>query len=298
MGRNLKGSDFSRQVKNSLVRLDRLNTSKHSSSSGVDGGPSRCTFGVKTNDKRNDMIRDFANYISNRYGEEDKLNTHFIDKKIDSFLRDRMSNNQSSITKVNYARSFSSMLQGLRETNVSVAASKDVFDNYVKEVKDHAEEKADRNDYIPLEDRDAILDNLSSRNVGFAYIAELQGLTALRVSEARAIVESPHAYIKNNCLVSISGKGGREYDPIILTNELHSLISKIGQGVSVPYSSYAAALKDLGIKSNFYRTSYCRDRMISNLNRMSYRESLRHISLEINHTRESVTQYYLDNSGF
>lgn len=294
---SLKGSDYLRQVKNAQNRLFALSKTRHQTDSKLSHSCSIMT-------KRQEYLNSISEYMSSKYGEGDKLNTHFTDEKLGAFLRDRLNGDRSDgdysdVYKVNYARGVSALIDGLKQTNITASVSKDTFNKYVKEIKERASPVSERNDYIPHIDRDAILSSLEERSLGFYLTASIQSLTGLRVSEARRICESPSSFISNNSLVNIAGKGGKLYDPLPISNSLYEILNRVGSGVSVPYSSYAAALKDLGIHSHKFRTSYVRDRMQEKLNSgVEYRQALRDISSEINHSRESITEFYLNNSGF
>lgn len=271
---NLKGSDFSKQVKDIHHRTSAFGESRH-------GKSDHQTHSSALADKRAEMSQSFAKFAEDK-GLDGKLNSHMTNDNVKEFLDARTSDMATS-TAENYVRGFSSMIEGLKESNVDIQADKSVFNDKVHEIKDNAP-------YQPIEINRAIesvdtkIDNLYEKRFESGVIAETQRELGLRVSEARELVSNYERYINDNQVENLIGKGNNAYEAKDISVELQA---KIAQCENIPsQSTYFRDLKENEIdKSHDLRYTY--------VNEKKDELSKEELSKEINHHREDITDRYI-----
>jgi len=188
------------------------------------------------------------------------------------------------------------MLVGLEQTKVSIDKSvHNIIQQYTSDYR--AEFNAVKNDFETgraINDTNYFLNNLSEIRESSATIAQLQLETGLRVSEALEVTKNFNDYYnpQNGTLEGIVGKGGQEYYPKEISQELAYKLQNISQVPS--YSSYYNDLKELDHKPHDLRISYA----VNHYNELkeqgySHKEALQITSKELNHHREAITLYYL-----
>ncbi len=284
---NLKGSTFEKQIKNALNRLDARGTKRHLTQSNK-------THSNALYDKRAMYLRDFAKFAEKK-GLEGKLNAHFTESNLNEFLNERLSN-LSPKTALDYVTGFNSMLRGLEQTRVTIPnEAKTILKEYTTDYRNEFNQV--KNDYETgraIEDTNSFINNLQEIRESSSVIAELQLETGLRASEALEVARNFSNYYNpsDNTLSGIIGKGGQEYYPKEISNELAYKLSNLERVPS--YSTYYNDIKELGHKTHDLRITYARETYNSLKEQgYSHREALKLTSQELNHHREAITLYYL-----
>lgn len=271
---NLKGGSFEKQIKDIHHRLSNFGEGRH-------GKNDHQTHSSALSDKRAEMSKSFAEYCDNK-GLEGKLNEHMTNDNIKDFLDTRTAD-MAINTQENYVRSFSSMIEGLKESNVDINADKSVFNEKVQEIKENAptqEIETGRS----IDNVDNKIEQIYENRYESGVIADCQRELGLRVSEAQELVSNPQNYINDNQVNDLVGKGNHTYDTKDISPEL---VAKIEQCENIPsLSTYDRDLKEVGINSSHdFRYTYVQE----NKDIMTKEE----LSKELNHNREDMTDRYI-----
>ena len=284
---NLRGSNFEKQIKNALIRLDsrgqkRFNTNSHKTHSNA------------LYKKRAMQLRDYARFAENK-GLSGKLNTHFTPENIADFLEERLQD-LSPKSSIDYITGFNSMLRGLEQTRVSInPEAKEVLKEYTNDFRNEFNQVKDSYETgRAIQNTNTFLSSLQEIRESSAVIATLQLETGLRASEALEVSRNFQDYYnpQNSALEGIIGKGGQEYDIKPINEELAYKLNNLQQIPS--YSSYYKDLKELDQKPHNLRITFAKIKFEElRENGSSYKESLKIVSKELNHHRESITIYYL-----
>lgn len=271
---NLKGSSFEKQVKDIHHRTSAFGEGRH-------GKNDHQTHSSALADKRAEMSHSFAQWAEGK-GFDGKLNEHMTNDNIKEFLDTRTAELAPS-TAENYVRGFSSLIDGLKESNVDINADKSVFNDKVQEIKENYTQTIETGRAIEnVEDKiSQIYDNRFESGV----IADCQRELGLRVSEAHELVSNPDRYINdNNQIDNLIGKGNHTYDSKNISLELQA---KIQECENIPsLSTYDRDLKEVGISSSHdFRYTYVQE----------HKDTLtkEELSKELNHNREDMTDRYL-----
>jgi len=283
---NLKGGTFEKQIRNTLIRLDARGSKRY-------GTGSRLTHSNALYKKREMYLKDFAKFAE-RKGLEGKLNTLMTRENVIEFMNERLSE-LSPKSALDYTSGFNSMLHGLEQTKVSIDKSvHNVLKEYASDYR--AEFNAVKNDFETgraITDTNYFLNNLQEIRESSATIAELQLQTGLRINEALEVARNFNDYYNpQGYLEGITGKGGQEYYPKEISQELAYKLQNISQIPS--YSSYYQDLKELNHKPHDLRVTFA----VEYYNKLkeegySHKEALKLTSQELNHHREAITLYYL-----
>jgi len=273
---NLKGGSYEKQIRDASMRMNKIGDRKENGSKG--------SHSIRTHENRKSMLNDFSKYAS-KNNLDKKLNEAMTKDNINSFFNERLGG-LSAVTQENYIRSFGSMVESLKDNNISVSSSSSDFNERVHELKSNDSSIADTNRAI--NNTNEVINNLNDKNFSHAVVAEVQLELGLRVSEAVEVVNNLDSYLneRNNTLEGIVGKGGREYIPKDITQDL---VAKIELADTVDKRAYQADLQELDIKSHDFRYTFAKEK---NEEGMSNAE----ISLELNHNREEITNYYLSRA--
>jgi hypothetical protein len=124
---NLRGGTLDKQVADAFHRMESFGIKRH-------GSNDHQTHSDGVASKREMYLRDFKNYMENNQ-IDDKLNQALTSDNMDKFLEQRMEN-LSRTSREDYTRGWSSMIQGLQESNVSIELNKNYFDQKVAEIKE------------------------------------------------------------------------------------------------------------------------------------------------------------------
>ena len=283
---NLKGGTFEKQIKDAFHRLEAFGI-------GRVGKNDNLTHSDKLGKKRLMYLKDIANYFTSQ-NLNDKLNTLFTKDNLDNFFNQRLET-LAPITKINYLRSFSSMLNGMEQQNIYIPLhyeDKDFFNYRVKAIKDQAEIIIE-NRYI--DNVENVISNLYEDRAISGLIAQCQYELSIRQAEAFELVSNPLKYIENGYIENLKGKGNHIYEakPVSfaleqkLLNNQEELISK-----STYYYDLQKVSSD--ISSHDIRFTSARDKFEEKMNSgISEKEAKLQISEILNHKRSEITDYYL-----
>ena len=210
---NLKGGTFEKQIKDAFHRLEAFGI-------GRVGKNDNRTHSLKLAEKRLMFLRDVATYF-NSQNFEGKLNTLFTKDNLDKFFNQRLEA-LAPITKINYLRSFSSMLNGMLEQNIYIPLhyeDKDFFDKKVEMIKDQAETIIENRYIVNVEN---IISNLYEDRAISGLIAQCQYELSIRQAEAFELVYNPLKYLENGNgnVENLIGKGNHIYEPKEISFEL------------------------------------------------------------------------------
>jgi len=270
---NLKGSTFEKQVKDIHHRLSAFGEGRH-------GKNDHKTHSSALSDKRAEYSRSFAQWAEQK-GLSGKLNEHMTNENIKEFLDERTANMAIS-SQENYVRGFSSMIEGLKETNIIIPADKRVFDEKVQEIK--ANDTREIETGRAIENVDKVIENIYQERFESGVIAEVQRELGLRVSEAHELVSNPEKYITENGTVEgLIGKGNHEYIAKDISMELQA---KIEQCDNIPaIRTYQEDLEKQNISSHDFRYTFVKEHM--------HELSKEELSKELNHNRAEMTDRYI-----
>jgi len=289
---NLRGGNFDKQTKDAFFRVQKLGQGRHMQEDNF-------THSLALSEKRQMYLRDFKQYLEEQGIKEGKLNTYMTKENIKSFIEARVSD-LSPKSSLDYTTGFNSLLKALEQANITIPSNpskNDFLKDFRQQFRNEMKElKFKTNRYI--NNMQEKLEQLKEIRYESAVIAKLQYETGLRVSEAQEVVKNFDKYFdrENSTINGVIGKGNHIYEPKFVSSSLAKEIQKVE---NVPhYNTYRQDLKEVGIaKSHDFRVSYAKDKTIEKLEQgKEYKESLKEVSKEINHFRESMTQYYLDRS--
>ena len=282
---NLKGGSYDKQVKDAFHRLEAFGKSRHGKSDHLTHSD-----GIAT--KREMYLQDYKNF-SEENGFIEKLNKTMTNENIQNFLNQRLDGLKAS-TQENYTRGFSSMLEGLKEANITVSVDKVVFDSKVAEIKEN------RIDTViigrVISNASSVISNLYEKRFESGVIAQVQYELGVRISESFEIVKNIDNYLNGNSstIENLVGKGNHKYDT---KNISPALVAKIRECNKISSeNTYRNDLKELGIaNSHNWRYTYAKSEFDTKIKSgVEYNQALREVSKELNHTRESMTLWYLN----
>jgi hypothetical protein len=236
-------------------------------------------------------LKDYKDFVEqNRFTE--KLNKTMSNENIESFLNQRLEGLKTS-TQENYTRGFSSMLEGLKEANITVSVDKAVFDSKVAEIKENRVNVIETNRAVVNPSR--VISNLYDKRYESGVIAQVQNELGIRVSEAFEIVQSLDKHYNENkgTIENLVGKGNHVYNAKSISN---GLVAKINECDKIPsQNSYRNDLKDVGVNnSHDWRYSYAKSQFEAKVEEgIEYHQALQEVSENLNHTRESMALLYL-----
>jgi hypothetical protein len=285
---NLKGKKFETQVKNAFFRILKFGEKRHNTNDNL-------THSVKIAEKRKMYLNDFKNWIQDKGIKEGKLNQFLKESNVRNFLEERTLN-LSAKSSLDYVTGFNSLLKGMEQVNITIPINlqKDFLKDFREVFRDKMKEKEIENRRY-IKNLDVKLNNLKEKNYESYVVAKLQAQTGLRVREALEVAKNFNKYYNQttNTLNSVIGKGNHEYAPKSIPKDLAKEIKNMDK---IPiYGAYLKNLKEIGInKSHNFRVTFAKDSLMRKLQQgIQYKEALKQVSKEINHHRESMTEYYL-----
>ncbi len=287
---NLRGGSFEKQIKDAFHRLLKAKESRHMTDTNF-------THSRALGAKREMYLRDFKEYLEKNGIKEGKLN-NFMDKQtLNKFVQERIKD-LAPKTRIDYISGFNSLIQGLQQANVTIpTASKDVFKDLREQTKVElkAQEIIKGREIKNIDEKISKLERISKES---SVIAKLQAQTGLRVSEALEVAKNIDKYYDktNSTLTGVKGKGNHLYKDIKISKVLAKELKQIKEVPS--YKNYSKNLKEVGInRSHNFRVTYAKNSYIEKLEKgLSHKEALKEVSEEINHHRESMTEYYLNRA--
>lgn len=284
---NLKGSDHDRQIYDAMYRLEARGTGRTGEARNDALSHSHAIA-----EKREMALKDFSRYAEAK-GLDGKLNELMTRENVSEFLRERTAGLKASSAE-NYVSNFSSLVKGLDSKNISIPIAEE-RSAFFLEIKNELGAKADHKEfekgrYINEERAREIINTINERS---SAIAELQYSHGFRASEAREIVNNSDKYLNGNSIEGVRGKGGQTYQSKEISTELREKIERQTERVSRD-QYYRDIGKVIGEnRAHDLRLSYAIDRYAELRHEgKSHSEAMRETSEEINHHRESMTEYY------
>lgn len=291
---NLKGGNFDKQVRDANFRLAAFGEKRH-------GTNSNKTHSDATRVKRDMYLKDFKEFAQDNE-LEGKLNELMSEANLTKFFDERLSLAYS--TQEDYLRGFSGLVQGLQQTNVSINIDTSYFNESVGNYKENAiasgyavgEPKLITTDYHPTE----VIKELKDLNFPLSTVVQLQYETGYRVSEAYEVINNLEKHLNELKLHSVIGKGGQLYRDKIISIELKIMLLKLeAEQTKLPHQTtyyrhlqlYKMTLHDMRA---FYTKELYEEKREEGL---SKKDACKFVSIEINHKRTSITEYYLSKFG-
>ncbi len=285
---NIKGASFIQQENSMHHLLKAFGVSRHFNRDD------RLTHSEELAKKRRMYIKDF---IENATDQKlsGKLNTHMGDYKVvKDFLLKRITH-MCKKTSGDYVSGISSMFTGLVLKNISI--SDDGFqaiEDVRALVKEMPEEEFRTGRFII--NTKQVLNRLFDKNFESGVLGQIQKETGFRISEAYKFVENPEKYLVGNTIVGLIGKSRHMYGEKKISNDL---IQKLSGVEKLPtqhtYSRHLkfATLDDEAIPHD-WRVTYAKAEFDKRIAKgMSRNQALREVSIQINHFRIEMTEYYL-----
>ncbi|MCD6398743.1 MAG: hypothetical protein J7L08_02375 [Candidatus Aenigmarchaeota archaeon] len=284
---NLKGGTFEKQVKDAFHRLEAFGKGRH-------GNSDHLTHSDGLAVKREMYLSDYQKFAEDN-GFTEKLNLTMNNENIERFLTQRIEGLKHS-TQENYIRGLSSLIQGLQEVNISVGVDKTVFNSMTAEVKANA--LPDTRSGLAVANPVATLERLNEVRFESAVLAEVQCSLGVRISESFEIVKNidGHYNESNGVIENLVGKGNHVYEPKIISSEL---VEKIKACEHIPSpNTYRNDLKEVGVEhSKNWRFGYAKNEFEKKIEEgIEYSQALREVSEGLNHSRESMSLFYLEKS--
>ena len=281
---NLKGGNYQKQIKDAFHRLEAFGI-------GRVGKNDNLTHSHKLAEKRLMFLKDISNYFISQ-SLNAKLNTLMTKDNLDKFFNQRLEA-LAPISKINYLRSFSSMLNGMTEQNIYIPLhyeDKDFFDDRVKAIKDQAETIIE-NRYI--DNVENVISNLYEDRYISGLIAECQYELSIRQAEAFFLIDNPLKYIEDGYIKNLIGKGNHIYEAKPISLELEQKLLN-NQEAPISKSTYYYDLQRYDISSHDFRFTSARDKFEEKMKSgISEKEAKLQISEMLNHKRSEITEYYL-----
>ena len=282
---NLRGGSYEKQVKDAFHRLESFGVGRH-------GYDDHKTHSDALANKRDGYLRDYREFAE-RNALEGKLNQSLTAENMSQFLNERLEGLARS-TQEDYTRGWSSMVQGLQESNITVPVDKSFFDNKVREIKELQpipEVQAGR----AINNVDNVISALYDKRYESGVLAEVQNTLGLRISEARELINNPESYIYNGEVSGLIGKGNHEYISKEISIQLEVKISLVEHIPS--QNTYRNDISEATAgehTAHDFRYSYAEREFATKIKAgMAYHDALKGVSEGLNHSREEMTNYYL-----
>jgi hypothetical protein len=281
---NLKGGTFEKQCKDLFHRLESFGKSRYGTSDHQTHSDGLAT-------KREMYAKDFKDYLEQHH-IQDKINVAMTSENVKGFLNQRLEGLKHT-TQENYTRGFSSMLIGLKEANVSISCDKSVFDAKVAEIK--AMTVADNRSGLAIDDIQQKIEQIYNHRFESGVISEVLKDLGVRVSEGYELVKNIENYYNptNGTIDNLVGKGNHIYEPKAISSEL---VEKIKICDALPsQNTYRNDLKEVNINNpHLIKFTYAKVEFEKKLNDgVEYHQALRELSQELNHSRESMSLFYI-----
>lgn len=284
---NLKGanSNFKKQSKDAFHRLQAFGK-------GRVGKDDHLTHSDKLAEKREMYLKDVVGYLE-RNEMEGKLNLLMTNINLNNFFLERLEG-LAIKTQEDYLRGFSSMLRGLEEQNIFIplhVEHSSYFNDMVSQIKQDQPDSIIENRYI--ENVEMMINVLYEDRYISGLIADTQYSLGIRQAEAFELVKHPEHYIENGVVSNLIGKGNHAYEPKRIPFELEQRLLNYEGGL-IDKSTYYRDLHKYDLSSHDLRFTYARDAYDKKIEEgMDEQQAKLEVSAELNHKRESITDYYL-----
>lgn len=282
---NFKGGSFEKQVKDIFHRLAAFGEKRFQKDSHK-------THSSAISKKREEYAKSFASFIANK-GLEGKLNTYMSNEYIKEFLSHRTVDLAYSST-INYYRGFNSFIEGLKESNISIDFDKKTVDDAVKDFKVN-NSKPYFETGRAIDNPKEIIEKISNTHYSLSLVAQVQSACGLRVREAFEVVGNFEKYYKeeSQTLEGIIGKGNHIYNDKNISYSLATAIEANTDKLPT-LKTYSNVLAEYGVKSHDFRYTYAKNLYEKKIaTGENYKQVLKDVSRELNHTREQMTRFYL-----
>ena len=284
---NLKGSSHEKQIYDALYRLEARGTGRTGESRNDALNHSHAIV-----EKRAMALKDFSKYVTEN-GLKGKLNELMTRENVSEFLRER-TNGLKTSTAESYISNFSALVKGLESKNISIPVAGSDRAQFFIELKN----ELGRTDHKSFEigryiSEDRAREMIASVNERSSTIMQLQYTHGFRASEARNIVNNSEKFLNGNTIENVAGKGGQHYQSKEISNELKEKKERSTEHVSKD-KYYRDVSKVLGKnRAHDLRLSYSIDKY-AELREVgkSHSDAMKETSEEVNHHRESMTEYY------
>jgi len=287
---NLRGGSFEKQISSAQHKLRNFGVKKH-------GRMSKKTSSFGLEKKRGTILRDLKEYFERVEFPPDKLNKLMTDENISRFLDNRLEGLSQS-SQINYLGTLNSMIEGLREVNITIDFDNNKLISRVDEIK-----KSVPKDTIKMDRSIANIDKVGREMYDKGYesgvIFELLKESGLRISEGFDVVNHLDRYYneENGTLECIKGKGGRLYDPKEISQVMVEKIRRVSVAEMPSQNTFRSHLKDVAgqnITPHDIRFTYAKDLFVGKVREgMEYNQTMSKVSKELGHSRSSMTAFYL-----
>ena len=280
---NLRGGTFEKQAKDAFHRLESFGIGRH-------GNKDNMTHSLGLAHKREMYLKDIHKY-STEQKLTGKLNEIMSNKTVmDKFLAERTKNLSPTSTE-NYLRGYSSMLQGLKQANVTINIDKSYLDKKVSQIIKNTTIKTGRS----IQNVNKLVEKLYKTRYGSGVIGQVQRDLGFRTSEAIELVKNHEKYISENTVSNIVGKGNHIYADKTISNDLKMKIEAV---VKVPHEdTYRSDFKEVTNEEHIphdLRFTFAKEQMEKNVaGGIAYENSLKLVSVALNHVSKERTLYYL-----
>lgn len=292
MARDLKGSDLTRNIKNIINRTLHLNQSKRSCDK------QNMIHSIKTLENRQRLLNEFKNYLEQRDLINEKMNQYMNDEILKDFISIRVEDltYRSAQTIIS---TMSGIITSLRETNVNIPASMDLFQKIKEKVK--AEKyiyQSSKDIHKSFENVDRVLAHLYNKNHNMGLLGETLYRLGLRHNEGMKLLSNPKKYIQGNKLIGLKGKSGKVYQVKIIPKALLQKIKSLDHNnFYVNHKSFHNAIKQIekDKNSHSFRYEYIKQRYkyLTVNKKLSHKKAMLILAKEVNHFR-NTTPYYLN----
>jgi len=282
---NLRGGNYSKQVKSAFLKIESFRVGRH-------GKDSHKTHSDGLAKKREEFLSSYKSFATNN-GFTDKLNKTMTPQNMDSYFSQRLEG-LALKTKIDYMRGWSSMLQGLKEANITIAVDKSYFDIKVQEVNTSTHKAPIRTNRA-IKNINSVVHKIYEKNYTSGVISEVQYKLGVRVAEAYKIIQKPDKYISNNQIINLRGKGNRLYDPKHIYKDL---IAKIQAVQNIPhentYRNHIAEVTNGKYTPHSFRYTHALNTFKQGVkNNIPYKKLMKTISENLGHSRIAMSQFYL-----
>ena len=284
---NLRGRTPEKQLKQAFHKLKAFNIGRHRKQDHLTHSDGL----AKVRDK---LFRDIKRFIE-KEGITGKVNLALTPENMDKLLEDKLKNLENN-SKESYVRSFSSLVQGLKEVNITVPVKKEYFDNKMDALRSQKDWKMEIKTGQAIQFPEQVIEKLYEIRFETGVYANTLKQLALRASEGVRLLENPHKYIieRNGSLYveNLKGKGNHIYQAKEIHPSLAAEILSIKKMLS--YSTMHRDLKKLGIKAHGFRYLFAKDSLEKELTKgKEYKEALTTVSKDMNHHRGDMTSRYI-----
>jgi len=282
---NLKGGTFEKQARDMHFKTSAFGESRR-------GRDDNQTHSSHLSEARMEIANSFVDYCRER-DLGGKLNYHLNNENVKDFLRER-TKELSPITAQNYVSRMSSFMDGLKASNVDMEVTKHAFTEIKQEISDNTPPK-EIEDGRAIKNVDQVIEAIYDKRFESGVLADVQKELALRVAEAHELVSNYKDYIDNHLVNGLVGKGNHEYIEKSISEDLYAKIQLCQNIPSI--RTYQDHLSQQNISSHDFRFTYAERALNDKLESgVPYHDALKEVSQELNHSRESMTLYYVQRA--